>query len=68
MMYDMLIEACPLSLLHNGSFVVNCDMALVMDLIDPLQFEQWMVELVALCGGKLHAVHYHADGVRTVYY
>jgi hypothetical protein len=67
-MYDMLIEACPLSLLHDGKFVVNCDMSVVMDLCDPLQFDIWMVELVALCGDRLHAVHYHADGVRTVYY
>ena len=68
-MYDALIASCPLSYLHNGSFVVNCDMSAVVDLVDPLQFEDWMVELVALCGGKLNAIHYHqADGVRTVYY
>ncbi len=68
-MSDMLIEACPLSLLHDGKFVVNCDMSSVMDLIDPLEFEVWMVELVALCGNRLYAVHYHiVDGVHTVYY
>jgi hypothetical protein len=68
-MFDALIQACPLSYLHNGSFVVDCDMVSVVDLCDPLQFEDWMVELVALCGTQLHAVHYHAaDGVRTVYY
>ena len=68
-MSDMLIQACPLSLLHDGKFIVNCDMAKVVDLIDPLQFEDWMVELVALCGDRLHAVHYHTtDGVRTICY
>ena len=68
-MYDALIASCPLSLLHNGKFVVNCDMAKVMDLCDPSEFEDWIAELVVLCGGKLHAVHYHTtDGVRTICY
>ena len=68
-MFDALIASCPLSYLHDGKFVVNCDMSAVMDLIDPSEFDIWMVELVSLCGDKLYAVHCHqADGVRTVYY
>jgi len=68
-MCDALIASCPLSYTYDGKFIVDCDMNTAMDVVDPLQFESWMVELVALCGTRLHAIHYHAqDGVRTVYY
>ena len=61
--YDLFIDACPLYVVNNVH-VVDVDLNAIRAIEEDILFDEWFIELVALCGNKL-TVNFHYNGTRT---